>query len=108
VNAADSEGGDGELLEEEELPVDDKWEGRARRGRTLTLRAWVLGMGFGSPLVPEEWKTCDTESGSMEMSSIVGMLPSSCSNVIAPEVISTSLIEGSRRRVSSAREEYLG
>lgn len=56
VNAADSEDG-GDDPEEVLSEVGDRYEGMPRRGSTSTLLAWVFGIGFGSPLVPEEWKT---------------------------------------------------
>jgi hypothetical protein len=39
------------------------YDGRARRGSTDIDREWVLGIGLGNPLVPDEWKIWDTDVG---------------------------------------------
>jgi hypothetical protein len=39
-----------------------RYVGTALRGKAVTDRRWVWGMGFGVPLVPDVWKTCDIPS----------------------------------------------
>lgn len=65
VNAADSEGGRVDC--EPVQSALQRYEGMALRGRTDMLPEWILGIGFGVPLVPEVWKTCDTEDLSRDI-----------------------------------------